>query len=287
MKLQNQIVMAPEGTPEGGGGVGSDAFFREEEGMGEVMESQEGTTEGSAEATATAEVGVEGSEGDSAGARQQAVAQLSEEQLKRLIQAASSKEPAGEAGESKPMSAEEYEKLFNVVKVGEQEVEALLDPDSTPAQKAEALQGLLHATARMATTISAYQMALLRDQLEKNLQPAVQFAQAQAEQKLAEEFLSTYPDMKGYEPLLLLIRDKLVKEGAKFDSKEEAFKAVYARAQEVMKRLPNSPGTSGAAPKGGTSKPKMSVVSGGGGVGKSGGPKLTPAEQLARELFDD
>jgi hypothetical protein len=179
------------------------------------------------------------------------------------------------------------------------EVLASVGLPNTP-EAAVAFGNISNAIVRQAVTMAAYQMEKLKADLEAkyeakfaDYEPARAMAQERQAEKMREEFLALNPDLQGYEPLLLEIRDRLAGQGIRFKTKDEAFKAVAEHARKLISTIPGLSANGGNAQQPQTqSTPtttgasRMSGLSGSGqgGVGGSrsngAGGKKSTAEQL-------
>jgi hypothetical protein len=89
------------------------------------------------------------------------------------------------------------------------------------------------------------------------MQPALQMAEERNMEKLKTEFFEKHEDLKGYEPLLVLIRDQFVAKGIQFKTKEEAFKAVADAAREHIQKIPGLQGGAGSGTSNGAGSSKL------------------------------
>lgn len=280
MKNYSNKVLAPEDVGgHGGSAASNDGIFSpspDAGGSGGQFDDAPGTSPGK---------GGDGTDAPAAPApAHDAPLTLTQEQLQALVSATAKEVHAAATPPAQPptMTQEEFEKRFNVVKVQPDVIETLLDNEKDIPSKVAALQELLHGTARMATTIAAYQMAAMRQELEQRMTPALTLVEQQREEALANKFFESYPDLKEYRPLLVMVRDQLVKEGRSFATVEEAFKEVATRANAVLKSIPGAQQATSQRPTGGPAR-----LSGGGQVTRGADTPSgdTPATQLARKIF--
>ena len=203
---------------------------------------------------------------------------LSKEQIQELI-SGTAKAVQPPAQEQK-LSQEELNKLLNVFRVQPQHAQKLGLQAETAV---EALQEIIDAAVRQAVTMSAYQQEALKRDFIGQLTPLRSFAQEQQEQKMRTEFMSTFPEFKGYEPLLETVYRTMVAEGTRFDTREKAFEAVAERARAVITKLPGVGQQSQKQAASATTGKKMSTLSGGGqggGGGSTKGGEKTTAQML-------
>lgn len=189
------------------------------------------------------------------------------------------------------MTQEEFDKMFNVFKLPADFLTQLRHED--PVVATGALTTMIQGIVRQAATLSAFHTTQELQKLQGQLSPALEFVQTQQMDRLKNEFFEAYPNLKGLEPLLLQIRDSLIKEGKNFKSKEDAFKAVAERAQEILSKIPGYTGGNTTNNAGGQQQqasgqqqtrrmPSLSGQGQGGGAGGgkgSAGPKST-AERI-------
>lgn len=178
--------------------------------------------------------------------------------------------------QEKQVSQEEFDKMFNIFRPSEQLLTELRSDD--PKVAMSAYQTMAHAAAKQAVTIASHLVANQIAEIRAQFQPAMSMAQERAMEQMKTEFFTEHPDLKGLDPLLVLIRDQFVANGVKFKTKEEAFKAVAAEARKQMEALPglkngsaNGSGNGAAAGQGGGNPPRqMPALSGGKGSGGAG-----------------
>ena len=203
--------------------------------------------------------------------------QLTEEMLGTMGQKiAESIKGAGAPAQEKQVTQEEFDKMFNIYRPTEQLLAYLRSDD--PKVVIAAYQELAHGAARQAVTIASHLIANQIAEIRGQFQPAMDMAQERAMEQAKTEFFEKNPDLKGLDPLLVLIRDQMVAKGVKFKTKEEAFKAVADEARKQMEALPGlrtgangGAGGAGAAGQGAGNPPsRMPTLSGGKGSGGAG-----------------
>lgn len=210
-----------------------------------------------------------------------------EELTKTITSAVTSALPQPAAPAPPPLSQEELDRALKVFKPSMKHIEAIQGGGEGAVQAlAEIAQGIY----QQANTMAAYQLAMMQEQLEARLNPLQSHYQQQQARELQNEFMTAYPTLKGYEPLLMSIRDQLVREGTKFKDKTAAFAEVAKRADAVIKSLPGA----GSAASNGTpanqqpaTAHQMSTLTGGGqsGTGTSG-KNDGAAKPLRLSVFD-
>lgn len=183
------------------------------------------------------------------------------------------------------ISEEDFNKMFNVHRADEKFLRDLLglDPETQVApERLAAFNQYGQALVRQAVTMAAFQIDAIKQELTKQMSPAVTFAQQQEHERLKTEFFKTNEDLKPYEPLVTEVYQRLAASGWK-GSKEEAFKTIADNARTILKQLPGDLLSQQSSPESQTKAPKpahkMSTVSSGGqgGAGGAKAPKSGPA----------
>lgn len=213
---------------------------------------------------------------------------LSKEQLAEIVQ---SSVKAVQPQQQQQYTQEDFDRAFNVVKVTP-EVLAKFGLPATP-EAAVAFGELTQAIVRQAVTMASYQVEntkrQLLEQFSQEYGPARQFAIEQQEQRLKEEFFTSHPDLKGYDPLLVQVKDQLLREGQDFKGDKQAvFKAVADRTRAIIKSLPGLNGQNQQQqPQNGSPRPtgKMSTVSAGGQGGAGAGGGSASGANTAKSVF--
>lgn len=218
------------------------------------------------------------------------VIQMSEEVLagltKRIAESVQPKE------QPKQLTQEEFNKMFNVYSPSEEELMILFGDDKKAA--VQMLGHMLASTSKQATTIASHLIAHELQSLRQQFQPALSMAEERQMEKMKTEFFEQNADLKGYEPLLVLIRDQFVAKGVSFPTKEAAFKAV---ADEARKQIEAIPGLKGGAATAGQAAgqqqaaqtgSRMPVLSGGkgqSGAGDTGASSGAGKMNTAQRIF--
>jgi signal transduction histidine kinase len=236
---------------------------------------------------------------------QQGASALTTEQLREIVRTSSAEAVSQAVKATTPqpqLSQEQINQMLNVYSVPPTVAVRLakaLGIDATPEQATElatALNEMLEAKTRQAVTMAAVQIEALKRNdlaaLQQQLHPVLNLAYQQEKARLQDEFMTTYPDTKGYEPVLEMIYNDMNGRGVKFNSKDEAFKAVYGQFKAVVAKLPGGSAATGATNAGGNgaaraaSSQRMSTVSTGGQTGAGQrGTTMSAQESLARKLF--
>lgn len=207
-----------------------------------------------------------------------------------LTQAVAAAVKAGQPVAPPPTpTQEEFEKMFNVVKPSRDQWAAVRGDNEE--QALAALTQLLQGAVKQASTIASYQMATELEELRKQFNPALSYAQEQETIKLKEEFLTAYPDLKGMDPLLYTIRDQFILNKRTFPNKEAAFKAIAETAQGMLKNIPALGGggqpTGGGAPAAVTAPTTLAMptLSGRGVSGAGDGGASNPKVSTTKRIF--
>lgn len=195
-------------------------------------------------------------------------------------------------------SEEDFIKTFQVFRPTP-ELLAKVGLPATPEGAAVFQNEIVTPIVRQAVTMAAFQMEKLKQDMTAHIkeqlalyEPARQMAVERTEAALKSEFLTANPDLKGFEPLLTEIHDRLKSQGTRFKSKEEAFKTVADHARSIIKGVPGLQNGAVAAENGqstnttnGASRMSGLSGSGQGGVGATargavGTKRKTQAETL-------
>lgn len=301
--LQHQILLNQ--NPSDGGGVSpgtAETGAQPAAGSGETPPASEPSTatklwgsapEKEVATTPTVAAGAPATEAQVAatGAPASQKIELTEELLSRMgenIAKAIQPQPAAEKPPT--MSQEEFDQMFNIYRPNKEVWAAIRGEDEGAAL--QALTTMLHGSAKQATTIASHLIQNELAQLKQILQPALAMAEERTQTTLKEEFFKAHPDLKGLEPILVLIRDKMIASGRRFKTKEEAFKAVAEEAKAQVAAIPGlrqNGAAAGGAPAGQPAgqTARMPSLSGGKGQagagdasGSTGGAKTSTAKKI-------
>lgn len=222
---------------------------------------------------------------------------LTPEQLQTL--AASMRAPAAPVVPQQPaaMTEAEFKKQFNVYEATADDYQSILGVAPQNAGQVEAFNRALQSVARQAVTINRTLMddriAKLEAQLESRLGPVTQSHEQQREATIERNFLTQYPGLSDYKPLLREIATAAQARGMKFNNEQEMQQFAAAQAGKLLGR---DPATFRVAtmPQGGqqttqtrTVQPSgartMSTTSMGGRSGQTGG--AAPVQSTAERIF--
>jgi hypothetical protein len=178
-----------------------------------------------------------------------------------------------------------FEKAFNVYKFDPDKLARLGYNEDQIASVAPVYEDMRDGLVRQAVTMAAYQMGLLKEELMKQFQPALDSARQQMETQLKAEFLDKHKDLVGYEPLLEEIKNRMVAQNKQFASKEVLFETISTEARAIIDKVLKRGTAGGGAPAGGggngngngqqQQSHRMSTVSTGGQGGAGGSPAGT------------
>lgn len=223
---------------------------------------------------------------------------MTPEQLQTLTQSLRAPAPTAQPATQPAMTEAEFKKQFNVVDVTPDDYQALLGVAPQNPQQVEKLNHLLQATARQAVTINRtlmdHQLTQLRAEFESRLGPVTQSHEQQREASIEKNFLTQYPGLADYRPLLREIATAAQARGMSFKSEQEMQQFAAAQAGKLLGRDPASFKVAIVAPQGGqattqtrTAQPSgartMSTTSMGGRSGQTGG--AAPAQSTAERIF--
>ncbi len=221
---------------------------------------------------------------------------LTKEQLSEIVRTATTgvaQQVQQGAQPQQQYTQDDFNRIFNVVQVTPETL-AKFGLPATP-EAAKAFSELKDAIVRQAVTMSHYLVQQAQEGMTKQFGQeygvAKQFASEYYENKLKDEFFETHPDLKGYDPLLIQVKDQLLREGQDFKGdKQAAFKAVAERTRAVIKSLPGLNGqqsqqtTTGNQSKPTSGKTRMSTVTTG-GQGGAGATSSGSGANTAKTLF--
>jgi hypothetical protein len=138
------------------------------------------------------------------------------------------------------MSAEEAAQHFQVFNPDESFVNglnALADPDATPADRRKIIDtlrdGLVNQSFRAAELLMEQKMA----ELDQRYAPALQIAQREEAKQLQNAFVKKYPALKGQDQLVNSITAGLAQQGFKPKSADEAFDKVAQFAEQILQKV--------------------------------------------------
>jgi hypothetical protein len=138
------------------------------------------------------------------------------------------------------MTAEEAAQHFQVFNPDESFVNglnALADPDATPADRRKIIDtlrdGLVNQSFRAAELLMEQKMA----ELDARYAPALQIAQREEAKQLQNAFVKKYPALKGQDQLVNSITAGLAQQGFKPKSADEAFDKVAQFAEQILQKV--------------------------------------------------
>jgi hypothetical protein len=193
---------------------------------------------------------------------------LTKEQLQEIVSTSVRAARPEDKPEAPRMTQEELNRMLNVFQVSPDHATKL----GLSAESAPVLNELLQAAVKQAVTMAAYQMEAIRRQQEQKfdtrLTPLQQYMQQRQEAQYREQFYKDYPEFKGFEPLVESTYKSMLTEGVRFDTPEEALKAIAERTRKVKTSLPGfSEAEQQQKKAAATPKQKMSTLSGAGQLG--------------------
>lgn len=148
----------------------------------------------------------------------------------------------------------------------------------------EALNEIVQGIYNQATTMAEYRLKMQTEPIMQQIAPLQEQIRQHQLNSLKEEFFARNKDLVGFDPILNAIQQQLTAEGARFATKDEAFKAVGDRARAIIKTLPGV----GQANNGQSQQTQqnvqphsMSTLTGGGQGGTSQGQSGQPVNKYA------
>lgn len=216
---------------------------------------------------------------------------LQPDQLQQLIAAARGPSVNGQPPATPPMSTEDFKRAFNVFEATPETYEAILGVKPDSPARLQALNDALQAVSRQSVTIMRHLMGKeltgLQEKFQGQIAPVAQSFQAQNEEKLKTDFLTTYPGLKDWTPAIRAVVDAVRSRGLKFNTPQEGMEHVAAETARVLGKdltwaKTALAGPSAQAPSQQPVTRQMSTMSMGGRSGTSG--SATPVS-TAERLF--
>jgi hypothetical protein len=209
-------------------------------------------------------------------------------------------QPVHQPQAPRQLTEPEIDKAINRYRVTPEEFNALFnEPD--PAKAVGILDGMLQKAVVQAVTMAKHLIDDSASQVQRTVQPYMQFADAQREVMLQEQFFQANPDLKGQDLLIGNVMAQMAVERQKGvyqpQSEAQVFSDVATRTKALIAAmqqqghvvLPAQPGAvqTPVAPAG---KPRMAVLptrGGGGGAPPSAAGNAAAAgeSQDARSIF--
>ncbi len=147
-------------------------------------------------------------------------------------------QPTPEPTKPKEYTPEELDQMFKVWKPAPDLADRIRDGgDGAVTALNEMRDGLL----QQFNTMQDYQRQILRDEILKEVGPAIEMVRTQQVEKENNAFYEANPDLKGSEPLVDVVLKVLTAEGYKAPTVEEARKTLADRTRVL---LPKSNGVS-------------------------------------------
>jgi len=193
-------------------------------------------------------------------------------------------QPPPQAPQQPQMSAEEFNKKFNVFQVTPEVYKSILGVDAEPEQ-VQALNSTLQGISKQAVTVARHVMQQQMEQVQKQYAPMVQAFRDQTAKAADAEFVNSNPDLKDYLPVVREVTASAKSRGMTFNTLAEANKFVADKTRELMKLGPQRPvaaAPQASAPAKAVQTP-MTPVSMGGRSGQGG--TATPSKSLPERLF--
>jgi len=184
---------------------------------------------------------------------------------------------------AKELTPEEAKKLLNV---WEPDDAWYAEYDNLETRKT-AVAKMRDGLVRQSDTIAQMRMQELISALKEELSPQLSAVQEMAEQQRNERMGKAYPDLAKPElnPLVNAVAQDLVKNGKKFNSESELFKALASGVEAVIKvNNPEFKLTTGSTPAGQQSRGGRQIPTTTPGAGGSSGRSTTPTTSKPRGI---
>jgi hypothetical protein len=138
--------------------------------------------------------------------------------------------------QTQQFTQEDFNKTFNIPTVDNQVFQAITGYAPDKPEQVQALNNFAQGIIRAAVTMSNFQLEQARQQVVQQMAPVVNGHKEQVDAGLKNEFFTTNAHLKDFEPLVQEISKGFAREGRKFASKDELFKAVAGQAALLLGR---------------------------------------------------
>lgn len=225
---------------------------------------------------------------------------ITPEALREIVGA--NNQPQQQQAQPQGLTKEEADQRFQVVYPTEQDLNTIFRGG---AEGVQALQTLLHNTARMSALISTHhmqqQMGQLKQHFDSQISPAREVAERQMMEQHTNSFYQTFPAFnKGHEPILKNVYNSLLASGFK-GSPQQVYAKIAEEATKLIQTVnpafgqagqPGQPGQPSGSPtqapaQSGTAAPQRQMspmISGAGGAGATPGAS-SGTRPLAEQIF--
>jgi len=190
----------------------------------------------------------------------------------------------------KQYTEEELRQALNIFQASDSHLKQL-GLEATP-EKVEALNTILQAVAKQATSVATFELKAAIDTITEKLRPVYQYMDQSRMESMKTRFFSKHKDLEGLEPLVVVAHQNLKARGVKFDGEDAAFKAVAEETRALLSKLPGfKDGKRGETrPKNEEKRPmpprKMPTLSSG-GQGGAGDRSGQPSGPKWKSVFRD
>lgn len=134
----------------------------------------------------------------------------------------------------------DFNKAFNIPTVDANTFTAITGYAPDKPEQVKALNDFAMGVIRAAVTMSNFQLEQARQQVSQQMSPILQAQQSQQESALSQEFFTTNSHLKDFEPLIAEVAKGFARDGVKFNSKTELFKAVADQTTRLLGRAGQS-----------------------------------------------
>lgn len=189
-------------------------------------------------------------------------------------------------------SQEEIQRQLNIYNLTEADYDAVFDTEDK-AQSIRALDAILQKAVRQAVTMSHVLIQEQAAQLQKTVQPYMQFADEQRTSVLQQAFYDRHKDLAAAQPVVDAVLKQFQQQGVKFNTHEQLFDAVAQNTKAYLTQMrqlgqtvapaAQGPVTTQVAPASG--KPRMAALPSGGQGGAGAGGGKSGNVNTAQALF--
>lgn len=182
------------------------------------------------------------------------------------------------------LTEEELFRHFKVPTVDEARFQAMLGLKPENPQQLQAFNMILREAALAGARMASYQSQATIQQMQERYAPLAQTIQQQKAEREEKAFFGRYKHLEAHKDTVLLVRAKMIQDGHRFDTAEQAEKALAASSEAYLKKFGVALSANGgkgqsAQPNGQRNMPTTNL----GGQTSHGRPagngKLTPMQE--------
>lgn len=220
---------------------------------------------------------------------QQSTAELIRAAVESTAAAVRQSIPAPAQPPPRQMSDAEFAAHYGIPQVDAKGLERLFDkdPNAAAAFLNDVLRQTQTATLRMAQDLYKAEMQSRMTTLQPRLSQMEQFIAAENERRAGERFYTSYPNLRGEEPLVKEILDatqaKIQRGELKFSNESEAFKFIADSAAKLTARMAPAAG-SGSPSQQGRQNPQGRQMATASSAARPGGGNAQPVAEIDKVM---